>query len=97
MSSAPDFQIANPEFLRLLKDLPRELNVLDVACGSGIHGAELIGLYGHRVAGVDLSARPSRKPKRAWPKRTSPISPVRNAIPKFCAPKFRHHCVLRYP
>lgn len=63
MSSRPYFEIANPELPRLLKDLPRELNVLDVACGSGVHGAELKRLYGHRVAGVDLSAASVEKAK----------------------------------
>jgi SAM-dependent methyltransferase len=63
MSSRPNFEIANPELPRLLKDLPRELNVLDVACGSGVHGAELKRLYGHRVAGVDLSAASIEKAK----------------------------------
>ncbi len=63
MSSRPYFEIANPELPRLLKDLPRELNVLDVACGSGVHGAELKRLYGHRVAGVDLSAASIEKAK----------------------------------
>ena len=62
MSSRP-FEIANPELHGLLKDLPRELNVLDVACGSGVHGAELKRLYGHRVAGVDPSAASIEKAK----------------------------------
>ncbi len=63
MSSRPYLEVANPELPRLLKDLPRELNVLDVACGSGVHGAELKRQYGHRVAGVDLSAASIEKAK----------------------------------
>jgi SAM-dependent methyltransferase len=56
MKSRPYFEVANPELPRLLKGLPRGLDVLDVACGSGVHGAELKRLYDHRVVGVDLSA-----------------------------------------
>jgi 2-polyprenyl-3-methyl-5-hydroxy-6-metoxy-1,4-benzoquinol methylase len=63
MSSRPYFEIANPELPRLLKGLPRGLDVLDVACGSGVHGAELKRLYGHRVVGVDLSAGSIEKAK----------------------------------
>ena len=51
----PYFEIANPELPMLLQGLPRELSVLDVGCGSGVHGAELKRIYGHRVVGVDLS------------------------------------------
>jgi SAM-dependent methyltransferase len=39
------------------------LDVLDVACGSGVHGAELLRLYGHRVVGVDLSEASIQKAK----------------------------------
>src|ERR1700682_4152199 len=49
------FEIANLEIARILQGLPRGLAVLDVGCGSGVHGAELKRLYGHRVSGVDLS------------------------------------------
>jgi len=51
----PYFEIANPEIPKIVKDLPRGLQVLDVGCGSGVHGAELKRLFGHQVAGVDLS------------------------------------------
>jgi SAM-dependent methyltransferase len=51
----PYFEIANPEIPNILSSLPRELNVLDVGCGSGVHGAELNRILGHRVVGVDLS------------------------------------------
>jgi len=63
MKSRPYFEIANPELPRLLQELPRGLDVLDVACGSGVHGAELKRLYGHRVVGVDLSAASVEKAK----------------------------------
>lgn len=54
-SNRPYFEIANPEIPNILDSLPRGLNVLDVGCGSGVHGAELKRIYGHRVVGVDLS------------------------------------------
>lgn len=63
MNSRPYFEIANPELPRLLKGLPGGLDVLDVACGSGVHGAELKRLYGHRVVGVDLSPASVEKAK----------------------------------
>jgi SAM-dependent methyltransferase len=63
MESRPYFEIANPELPRLLEHLPRGLDVLDVACGSGVHGSELKRLYGHRVVGVDLSAASIGKAK----------------------------------
>jgi 2-polyprenyl-3-methyl-5-hydroxy-6-metoxy-1,4-benzoquinol methylase len=63
MSSRPYFEIANPELSRMLRGLPRGLDVLDVACGSGVHGAELKRLYDHRVIGVDLSAASVEKAK----------------------------------
>ncbi len=59
----PYFEIANPEIPNLLRDLPRGLDVLDVGCGSGVHGAELKRIYGHRVVGVDLSEPSIRKAK----------------------------------
>ena len=37
----PYFEIANPEIFKIIEDLPRGLQVLDVGCGSGVHGAEL--------------------------------------------------------
>lgn len=51
----PYFEIANPEIPNVMRGLPRGLDVLDVGCGSGVHGAELKRLHGHRVVGVDLS------------------------------------------
>jgi methionine biosynthesis protein MetW len=54
-SQRPYFEIANPEIPNILRSLPRELSVLDVGCGSGVHGAELARAHGHRVVGVDLS------------------------------------------
>lgn len=55
MSQRPYFEIANPEIPNILDSLPRGLSVLDVGCGSGVHGAELKRAHGHRVTGVDLS------------------------------------------
>ncbi len=55
-SRRPYFEIANPEIPRILEALPRELQVLDVGCGSGVHGAELTRIHAHKVTGVDLSA-----------------------------------------
>ena len=55
MSQRPYFEIANPEIPNILESLPRGLSVLDVGCGSGVHGAELNRAHGHRVIGVDLS------------------------------------------
>ncbi len=52
----PYFEIANPEIPHILEGLPRGLRVLDVGCGSGVHGGELHRAHGHRVVGVDLSA-----------------------------------------
>ena len=54
-SQRPYFEIANPEIPNILRSLPRELSVLDVGCGSGVHGAEMARAHGHRVVGVDLS------------------------------------------
>jgi len=53
-SNRPYFEIANPEIPNIIRGLPRGLRVLDVGCGSGVHGAELTKTYGHRVVGVDL-------------------------------------------
>jgi SAM-dependent methyltransferase len=53
-TSRPYFEIANPEIPNILRDLPSGLRVLDVGCGSGVHGAELTKICGHRVVGVDL-------------------------------------------
>lgn len=55
MTARPYFEIANPEIPRILEALPRGLEVLDVGCGSGVHGAELKRIHGHRITGVDLS------------------------------------------
>jgi SAM-dependent methyltransferase len=63
MKSRPYFEIANPEIPNILRGLPGGLNVLDVGCGSGVHGAELKREYGHRVVGVDLSAASIEKAK----------------------------------
>jgi SAM-dependent methyltransferase len=59
----PYFEIANPEIPILLQGLPRGLNVLDVGCGSGVHGAELKRIHGHRIVGVDLSESSIQKAK----------------------------------
>ena len=53
--SRPYFEIANLEIPKILDRLPRGLRVLDVGCGSGVHGAELKRIHGHSVVGVDLS------------------------------------------
>ena len=50
------FEISNLEIPVILDGLPRGLRVLDVGCGSGVHGADLKRTLGHRVTGVDLSA-----------------------------------------
>jgi SAM-dependent methyltransferase len=62
-SNRPYFEIANPEIPNILAALPRELDVLDVGCGSGVHGAELDRIHGHRVVGVDLSETSIQKAK----------------------------------
>lgn len=62
-SQRPYFEIANPEIPNIMAGLPRGLRVLDVGCGSGVHGAELQRLYGHRVVGVDISASSIEKAK----------------------------------
>jgi len=54
-SLRPYFEIANLEIPVILEGLPRGLRVLDVGCGSGVHGAELKRILGHRVTGVDIS------------------------------------------
>ena len=54
-SNRPYFEIANPEIPEILRGLPQDLDVLDVGCGSGVHGAELKQILNHRVVGVDLS------------------------------------------
>jgi SAM-dependent methyltransferase len=51
----PYFEIANLELPIILDGLPRGLRILDVGCGSGVHGAELKRMLGHRVTGVDIS------------------------------------------
>jgi len=62
-SNRPYFEIANPEIPNILHGLPRGLKVLDVGCGSGVHGAELKRIHGHEVFGVDLSASSIQKAK----------------------------------
>ena len=54
-SRPPYFEISNLELPVILNGLPRDLRVLDVGCGSGVHGADLKRVLGHRVTGVDLS------------------------------------------
>jgi|SRR5579884_152974 len=56
MYARPYFEIANPEIPRIIEHLPKSLSVLDVGCGSGVHGAELKRIHNHCVTGVDLSA-----------------------------------------
>ena len=51
----PYFEIANPEICGILRSMPRGLEVLDVGCGSGVHGAELKREHGHIVTGVDCA------------------------------------------
>lgn len=60
----PYFEIANPEIPEVLSRLPRNLKVLDVGCGSGMHGAELARTLQHKVTGVDLSAPSIEKAKK---------------------------------
>ncbi len=57
----PYFEIANLEIPAILEGLPQGLDVLDVGCGSGVHGAELKRIHQHRVTGVDLSIESIRK------------------------------------
>ncbi len=54
-AARPYFEIANPEIPNILQGLGPGLRVLDVGCGSGVHGAELARIHGHRVVGVDIS------------------------------------------
>jgi ubiquinone/menaquinone biosynthesis C-methylase UbiE len=72
MSQRPYFEIANPEIPNILESLPRGLSVLDVGCGSGVHGAELNRVHGHRVVGVDLSEQSLSRPMHGWRKRMWP-------------------------
>lgn len=51
----PYFEIVNPEIATIVGRLGRGLNVLDVGCGSGLHGATLKSAFGHEVYGVDNS------------------------------------------
>ncbi len=60
----PYFEIVNPEIATILEALPRGLQVLDVGCGSGAHGAELSRMLGHEVTGVDLSASSIEKARK---------------------------------
>jgi 2-polyprenyl-3-methyl-5-hydroxy-6-metoxy-1,4-benzoquinol methylase len=48
---------------RILEGLPKGLRVLDVGCGSGVHGAELKRIHGHRLTGVDSSEESIEKAK----------------------------------
>ncbi len=57
----PYFEIANLEIPILLHSLPRSLKILDVGCGSGVHGAELRRCNQHRVVGVDISPESIQK------------------------------------
>ena len=63
-SRRPYFEIANPEIPTILGQLPRNLKVLDVGCGSGMHGAELTRILQHKVTGVDLSGPSIEKAKK---------------------------------
>jgi SAM-dependent methyltransferase len=63
VKSRPYFEIANPEIPGIMQGLPHGLRVLDVGCGSGVHGAELFRLYRHRVVGLDLSEASIQKAK----------------------------------
>jgi len=60
-SQRPYFEIANLEIPVILEALPKGLDVLDVGCGSGVHGAELKRIHEHRVTGVDISEESIRK------------------------------------
>ena len=51
----PYFEIVNPEIATIARPLGRGLKVLDVGCGSGMHGAALKSALGHVVYGVDNS------------------------------------------
>lgn len=51
----PYFEIVNPEIATIVRPLGRGLKVLDVGCGSGMHGAALKAALGHEVYGVDNS------------------------------------------
>lgn len=51
----PYFEIINPEIATIASRLGRGLKVLDVGCGSGMHGAALKAKLGHEVYGVDNS------------------------------------------
>jgi SAM-dependent methyltransferase len=57
----PYFEIANLEIPRIMDGLPNSLDVLDVGCGSGVHGAELKRIHQHNVTGVDLSEESIRR------------------------------------
>jgi SAM-dependent methyltransferase len=60
----PYFEIANLEIPKILECLPKGLRVLDVGCGSGVHGAELKRIHHHSVVGVDLSTASIEKAGR---------------------------------
>ena len=66
--SRPYFEIVNPELVNILRSFPRGLKVLDVGCGSGLHGDVLKQELGHIVTGVDNSAVSIEKAKTrlAW-------------------------------
>jgi len=59
--SRPYFEIANLEIPIIMEGLPKGLDVLDVGCGSGVHGAELKRIHQHNVTGVDLSEESIRR------------------------------------
>jgi SAM-dependent methyltransferase len=60
----PYFEIANLEIPKILECLPKGLRVLDVGCGSGVHGAELKRIHHHSVTGVDISTASIEKAGR---------------------------------
>jgi SAM-dependent methyltransferase len=63
----PYFEIVNTELIDIVRRLPREQLVLDVGCGSGMHGDALARAYGHRVVGVDCSESSIAKARaRLW-------------------------------
>ncbi len=95
-SRRPYFEIANPELPRMLEGLPRGLRVLDVGCGSGVHGAELQRVHGHRVVGVDLSAASIEKAKTRLAEAYVADVTRPDAIPSYGPLQFRRHRCFRH-
>jgi ubiquinone/menaquinone biosynthesis C-methylase UbiE len=66
-SSRPYLEVVNTEMIRMMGSVPRGSIVLDVGCGSGLHGDVLSQEYGHRVVGVDSSEASIRRASgRLW-------------------------------